>query len=417
MVEQVGPAQAPAVPIVILGLQEALAQILTVCTSLAKVISVPAAAATSQAGGGTQIPPARTPEQVGQGLQTPGVLPAQPIAIALTQVGLVMSDEEHKILERFGRLQPPSFSGADSENAQDFLDRLLETYERSRPVGEAPLSWNEFSVLFLEKFVPPTHGEELHRQFEQPRQEGIYVTQYEMRFSELYYHVVWLVPTERERIRRFIDGLNYQLHFVMTRESVSGARFDEVVDIARRLELFHSQEYEEREAKRPRGSGGFCGVSSGGQSHHSRGHPYRPTQTSRPAHRGASVSHGSYNAHLGQSSFSALPAQSSHHDSSAQVSTGSSSSYQEQQFRQRRGYFECGDLSHLKRDCPRLLSGVPQQSSIPMIPTPAVTPPAQPARGRGQVARGRPRGGGRSGGGQARFYAIPARPGTLLLTQ
>ncbi|XP_070056836.1 uncharacterized protein [Nicotiana tomentosiformis] len=137
------------------------------------------------------------------------------------------------------------------------------------------------------------------------------MTQYKIRFSELAHHAIWLVPTERERIRRFIYGLNYGLCFVMTREITSGARFDEVVDIARRLEQVCSQEREEREAKRPRGSSGFSGVSSAGQSHHSRGSPYRPTQMAHPVHHDASSSDGSYSAHLGQSSLSSLPDQSS----------------------------------------------------------------------------------------------------------
>lgn len=54
IVEPAGPAQAPTVPIVIPGLQEALSQILTVCTGLAQVVS-------AQAGGGTHTPVARTP--------------------------------------------------------------------------------------------------------------------------------------------------------------------------------------------------------------------------------------------------------------------------------------------------------------------------------------------------------------------
>ncbi|XP_070044980.1 uncharacterized protein [Nicotiana tomentosiformis] len=131
------------------------------------------------------------------------------------------------------------------------------------------------------------------------------VTQYEMRFFELPCQAIWLVPTETERIMRFIDGLIYGL-----REITSGARFDKVVNSARRLEQVHSQERVEREAKRPYGSGGFSGVSFGGKSHHSRGRPYRPAQMAPPIHRGASISHGSYNSHLGQSSYSALPAQS-----------------------------------------------------------------------------------------------------------
>ncbi|XP_070057709.1 uncharacterized protein [Nicotiana tomentosiformis] len=138
-----------------------------------------------------------------------------------------------------------------------------------------------------------------------------------MRFSELARHAIWLVPTDKERIMRFIDGLTYPLQLLMTRERVSGATFDEVVDIARQIDMVRSQERDEREAKRPRGSSSFGGVPSGGQSYHNWGGTYRPAQTTRPTHRGASASHGSYSAHSGQSSFSALPAQSSHHASSS----------------------------------------------------------------------------------------------------
>ncbi|XP_070057159.1 uncharacterized protein [Nicotiana tomentosiformis] len=132
-----------------------------------------------------------------------------------------------------------------------------------------------------------------------------------MRFSELARHAIYLIPTERERINRFIDGLNYRPRFDLTREIASGARFDEVVDIARRLEQVRSEECEEREAKMPCGSGGFSSASSGGQSHHNRGCPYRPAQMACPVHRGALASHGSYNTRPGQPSLSALPAQSS----------------------------------------------------------------------------------------------------------
>ncbi|XP_070047363.1 uncharacterized protein [Nicotiana tomentosiformis] len=131
-------------------------------------------------------------------------------------------------------------------------------------------------------------------------------------------------------------------------------------DTNHKIEVVRSQERGEMEAKRPRGSGSFGGIPSGGQSYHNRGRPYRPAQTTHPAHRDASASHGSYSAHSGQSSSSALLTQSSHHASSVQASTGNSSGYQEQQFRQRRGCFECGKFDHYKRDCPRLLSGDPQ---------------------------------------------------------
>lgn len=107
-----------------------------------------------------------------------------------------MANDKQRRLERFGRLPPPSFSGAESEDAQGFLDKyqwilriagILETsavsfttfqfsrtafrwweaYERCKPIGAAPLTWQEFSVFFSEKFVPQSRRKELRRQFEQ----------------------------------------------------------------------------------------------------------------------------------------------------------------------------------------------------------------------------------------------------------
>ena len=73
-----------------------------------------------------------------------------------------------------------------------------------------------------------------------------------------------------------------------------------------------------------------------------------------------------------------------------------------------RGFFECGDLGHIKRHCPRLSGGSSQQRSQPSTSALVTSPPAQLDRGGAQSARGRPSGGGRSGGSQARFYALPA---------
>ncbi|XP_070049112.1 uncharacterized protein [Nicotiana tomentosiformis] len=270
------------------------------------------------------------------------------------------------------------------------ISRWWKGYERRRPVGGAPLTWREFSVLFLEKFVPQSRREELRRQFEQLHQDGISVTQYEIRFSELARHDVWLVSTNRERIRRFIDGLTYQLWLLMTRERVSGATFNEVVDAARQIEMVRSQERGEREAKRSRSFGGFSGAPSRGQFYHGRGCPYRHTRTARPVHHGALSSHGSYNTHQGQSSLSALPAQSSSRAPSTQGSSvpGPSDYYSGSRGPPQylppfigMGYFECGELGHIKRHCPRLSGGPVQQKSQTTSSAPITSPPAQLARG------------------------------------
>ncbi|XP_070040220.1 uncharacterized protein [Nicotiana tomentosiformis] len=153
------------------------------------------------------------------------------------------------MLRTAGILDTSGVSFTTFQFSRDTL-KLWETYERRRPIGTAPLTWLQFSVVFLEKFVPQSRREELHRQLEQLRHSDMSVTQYEMRFSELSHHVVLLVPTDRERIRRFIDGLTYQLRLLMIKERVSGATFDKVMDIARQIEMVRIQERGERERLR-----------------------------------------------------------------------------------------------------------------------------------------------------------------------
>ncbi|XP_070054843.1 uncharacterized protein [Nicotiana tomentosiformis] len=80
-----------------------------------------------------------------------------------------------------------------------------------------------------------------------------------------------------------------------------------------------------------------------------------------------------------------------------------------------RGCFECGDLGHVKRFCPRLWGKAEQQDYLPLITAQAVTPAVWPPRGGGQVGRGSPRGRGQSGGALSRFYAFPARPEVVAL--
>ncbi|XP_070012222.1 uncharacterized protein [Nicotiana sylvestris] len=248
------------------------------------------------------------------------------------------------------------------------------------------------------------------------------VSQYDSRFSELARHAIWMVPTDCERIRGFVDGLNYHLRILMTRERVLGATFEEVVDIAREIETVRRQGREETEAKKPRGSGSYSGASLRGQFQHGRGRSFRHAQSARPEYRGASLGHGHHGSQRVQSSLSALPAQSSFHAPSVQGSSMPSASAGHSGVRGSLqspspapgSCYECGEFGHVWRQCPRRMAGSSQQRGQPSTTTPVTSPPAQPARGGGHAARGLPRGGGRSGGGQARFYALPGRPDAIV---
>ncbi|XP_070005440.1 uncharacterized protein [Nicotiana sylvestris] len=169
------------------------------------------------------------------------------------------------------------------------------------------------------------------------------VTQYEMRFFELARHVVWMVPTDRERIKRFVDGLTYQLRILVTRERVTTATFEEVVDIACEIEIVRRQEREEREAKRPRGSGSFSSAPSRGQFQQGRGRSFRQAHSACPAQsssRALSVQ------------GSSMPGPSTGH-SDARGSLQSSSLVLG-------SCYECGEFGHMRRQCPRLHDGQSQ---------------------------------------------------------
>uniref|UniRef100_A0A1U7X5V4 Uncharacterized protein LOC104234374 n=1 Tax=Nicotiana sylvestris TaxID=4096 RepID=A0A1U7X5V4_NICSY len=112
------------------------------------------------------------------------------------------------------------------------------------------------------------------------------VSQYEVRFSELARYAPWMVPTDRERIRRFVDGLIYPIRILMARERILSHTFEDAVDIARDIEADRRQEREEREAKRPRGSDSFSGAPSRSQFQQSMGSSYRPHQSARSEYRG-----------------------------------------------------------------------------------------------------------------------------------
>ncbi|XP_070046523.1 uncharacterized protein [Nicotiana tomentosiformis] len=214
-----------------------------------------------------------------------------------------MSSEALLGMNKFTKLILVHFSGAPSEDPHDYMDRyhkvlrnmgIVETkrddfvvfhmtdsakrwwrdYVLTRPAGLPSLTWDQFSQLFLEKFIPFTPREEYHRQFERLQQGSMTVIQYETRFVHLARHAIGLFPTERERVRRFIDGLNFNIR-LLANETGDDIYFERAVDISRRIEMVRGQERGLVSDKRPRHSGGFSGASTGGRGTFGRRHPPR----------------------------------------------------------------------------------------------------------------------------------------------
>ncbi|XP_070011332.1 uncharacterized protein [Nicotiana sylvestris] len=144
----------------------------------------------------------------------------------------------------------------------------------------------------------------MRRQFVYLRQGDMTVSQYEVRFSELARYAPWMVLTDRERIRRFVDGLNYPIRILMARERILSHTFEDAVDVARDIETDRRLEREEREAKRPSGSASHSGALSRGQFQQSRA----PSQSARGEGQAArGRPRGGGRADSGPARFYAIP--------------------------------------------------------------------------------------------------------------
>ncbi|XP_070014709.1 uncharacterized protein [Nicotiana sylvestris] len=308
--------------------------------------------------------------------------------------------------------------------------RWWQSYVLCRPEDSPPITWGQFTQLFLDRYIPPSKREELRYQVEHLEQGQISVTDYEARFFELSCHALMILLTDAERLRRFIAGLHPTIRAGMAREVEMGIGYQLVVEIARRIEGYcHRGREQMQQDKRARFFGEFRGAPARGRGQFGRGQPSRPPYSAPLPDRGAPAR--PYFSTMPESSYrpSAMP-ESSYRPPAIQASSSGSTGFQSQPSGQQviapRGCFKCEDPGHMRRYYPRLRGKAVQQGQQPMILAPA----AQPPRGGGQVGRGRPRGGGQAGRGQsaiaqlgggqpdgapARFYALPARPDALSL--
>ncbi|XP_070049678.1 uncharacterized protein [Nicotiana tomentosiformis] len=103
--------------------------------------------------------------------------------------------------------------------------------------------------MFLSEFVPQSLRDAWRTEFEKLYQDTMLVSEYAIRFSDLARHAPALVALVRERVRRFIEGLKHDIRIRMAQEMESDISFQQVVDIARRLEGMWDQEREGRRGK------------------------------------------------------------------------------------------------------------------------------------------------------------------------
>ncbi|XP_070039360.1 uncharacterized protein [Nicotiana tomentosiformis] len=222
-------------------------------------------------------------------------------------------------------------------------------------------------------------------EFDQLRQGAMFVSEYAVKFSELSRHTPALDSIVRERVYRFIKGLNHGIRISMARELETDTPYQQVVEIARRLEGMRGRY---REAKRLRNSRTYSGSHATVAACHGRGYVIHPVHLVLPTSNGILATLRSQVAHYAPPLSNAPSAQGAFSGQSKRLGPS-----QLQQPCPPRACFECGDTRHMG-----------PQASQAVVTTPVATPLAQPSRGGGREGRGCP-----IEGGQARCYALPTR--------
>ncbi|XP_027767800.1 uncharacterized protein LOC114074085 [Solanum pennellii] len=240
------------------------------------------------------------------------------------------------------------------------------------------------------------------------------VAEYEDKFHALARHALMILPTEAERVRRFVKGLIIPIRLGVSQVAASGVPFQKVVDAAKELEMIRREGFEQREGKRTRYSGDFGGAPPRSRGYVGRGYH---SQSSKPIHAAIPASEAGYTRHSSSSSV-----HTSQGSSSRPIVRGghSGQSGSPHQPASRRGCFECGDMGYFVRDCPRTRRGGLHQGSQASTSR-AAQPPARggaqngrggshSGRGGSPSGRGGGRGGSQSDGGRSHCYAFPGRP-------
>ncbi|XP_059284771.1 uncharacterized protein LOC132038063 [Lycium ferocissimum] len=141
------------------------------------------------------------------------------------------------------------------------------SYMECRPVGSPPLTWTQFYQVFLEKYVPRTLRDNRKDEFSTLEQRGRSVAEYETRFLALSRYATALLPTEVERVRRFVKGLDLPLRLATLQLEASGASFQSVVEHARRVESEMGRAHSGGGDKKARRFDSFRGPIRGGGHH------------------------------------------------------------------------------------------------------------------------------------------------------
>ena len=350
-------------------------------------------------------------------------------------------------LNDFMKLAPPTFTGMNSsEDPQRFLDDIwrrceilgctdhravslasfrlegdvaiswFESRKRARPT-EAQWTWNEFSTMFLDRFLPQSVRDARLYEFERLSQGSMTVDEYDLKFTQLSRYAEYLLPTEEWRVKRFIRGLKSSIFIAMVSQVFPS--YSSAVDCARQIEAREFEDVVTSQPKRSREEGQSSRQSGGSSAGPFRGRSGRQNSGVQRRFRlrttvsGSGNQSGSSDARsYGQSPVQTAPRSSfvpSGNNSLCQYCGGGHTGAE--CYRMTGACFNCGQLGHKIRECPR------RQTSASGASSSAQRPIQSPSTGQSIAQGGRGFGGhgqrGRGGRGQRQQDQRHARVFTL----
>ncbi|XP_070055153.1 uncharacterized protein [Nicotiana tomentosiformis] len=122
--------------------------------------------------------------------------------------------------------------------------RWWQSYLLGRPTGSPPMTWSQFTQLFMDRYISPSKREELRYQFVQLEQGQMSVTDYEARFYELSCHALMILPMDAESVWRFVTWLHYDIRTNIAQEVEMGTSYQLVMEIAWRIEGYRQRRRE-----------------------------------------------------------------------------------------------------------------------------------------------------------------------------
>ncbi|XP_075105772.1 uncharacterized protein LOC142179469 [Nicotiana tabacum] len=282
---------------------------------------------------------------------------------------------------------------------RDVAGAWFEMWEKERDEDDGPPTWEEFEEAFMANFIPEEDREAKATEFEQLKQGNKSVQEYYMEFIRLAKHAPHMVKTEKAKIRRFVGGLAYHIKNTTSAATVEMEAFSSVVGFAKHLEKDRQLRREEKEHnKKARTTGRFNGTSSGGGRDSSNKESLAPTQFSHQSGGGSSFIRTQSNGNQSRQNQN-FRTSSSHSQSHAEQHShqqsfcGTCKRQHSGQCKLRfHGCYHCGDIGHIKANCPKLQRNFSGRSTRPSSSSATAVAPPQARGSHNQSGHGAGRG-------------------------